>query len=74
MGSRGVDVVLGVRGEAVSIVAGAKAAGASAMFLPTPEDAGTWLKENLQPGDAVLLKASRGVRLERTLEALQGKV
>jgi UDP-N-acetylmuramoyl-tripeptide--D-alanyl-D-alanine ligase len=71
MGKRGVNFVLGVRGEAASIVAGAKAAGAESMFFATPEDAGAWLKENLQPGDAVLLKASRGVRLERALEILQ---
>ena len=71
MGKRGVDFVLGVRGEAESIVAGAKVSGATAIFLSTPEDAGAWLRENLQPGDAVLLKASRGVRLERALEALQ---
>ena len=71
MGTRGVNFVVGVRGEAAAIVAGAKAAGVQAMFVPTPEEAGTWLKENLQPGDAVLLKASRGVRLERALEVLQ---
>lgn len=70
MGKHGVNVVLGVRGEAKSIVAGAKASGAEAIFLPTPDDAGAWLKDNLQQGDAVLLKASRGVRLERALEAL----
>ncbi|MHB1957854.1 MAG: hypothetical protein ACYCO5_02355 [Acidobacteriaceae bacterium] len=46
------------------------AAGAEAMFVATPEDAGAWLRENLRSGDAVLLKASRGVRLERALEVL----
>lgn len=72
MGKRGVDVVVGVRGEAASIVAGAQAAGAkTALFVATPEEAGAWLRENLQPGDAVLLKASRGVRLERALEVLE---
>jgi UDP-N-acetylmuramoyl-tripeptide--D-alanyl-D-alanine ligase len=71
MGKRGVNFVVGVRGEAAAIVAGAKAAGVQAIFVPTPEEAGTWLKENLRPGDAVLLKASRGVRLERALEVLQ---
>lgn len=45
--------------------------GAEAAFVATPEDAGEWLRENLRPGDAVLLKASRGVRLERALEMLQ---
>ena len=73
MGKRGVNMVIGVRGEAASIVAGAKAAGAEALFVSTPEEAGAWLHENLRPGDAVLLKASRGVRLERALEGLQGK-
>ncbi len=70
MGARGINFVLGVRGEAASIVEGAKAAGAAAMFVETPQDAGAWLRENLRLGDAVLLKASRGVRLERALEAL----
>lgn len=73
MAKRGIDVVLGVRGEAASIVSGAKAAGAEAIFIATPEEAGVWLREHLQPKDAVLLKASRGVRLERALEVLQGK-
>lgn len=71
MGKQGVNWVVGVRGEAASIVAGAKAAGAEALFVSTPEEAGAWLRENLRPGDAVLLKASRGVRLERALEILQ---
>jgi UDP-N-acetylmuramoyl-tripeptide--D-alanyl-D-alanine ligase len=71
IGQRGVNFVVGVRGEAASIVAGAKAAGAESIFVATPEEAGEWLKENLQAGDAVLLKASRGVRLERALEALE---
>ncbi|MGH9615385.1 MAG: UDP-N-acetylmuramoyl-tripeptide--D-alanyl-D-alanine ligase [Acidobacteriaceae bacterium] len=71
MGQRGVNQVIGVRGEAASIVAGAKAAGAEGTFVATPEDAAAWLRENLRRGDAVLLKASRGVRLERALEVLQ---
>ncbi|MHB1935977.1 MAG: UDP-N-acetylmuramoyl-tripeptide--D-alanyl-D-alanine ligase [Acidobacteriaceae bacterium] len=71
MGAHEINFVLGVRGEAASLVEGAKAAGAEAMFVPTPEDAGAWLRENLRSGDAVLLKASRGVRLERALEVLQ---
>jgi UDP-N-acetylmuramoyl-tripeptide--D-alanyl-D-alanine ligase len=39
-----------------------------AEFVDTPEEAGEWLKREVRPGDAVLLKASRGVRLERSLE------
>lgn len=71
MGKAGVDIVVGVRGEAVSIADAAAKSGTSAIFLETPEDAGAWLRENLQTGDAVLLKASRGVRLERALDELQ---
>jgi UDP-N-acetylmuramoyl-tripeptide--D-alanyl-D-alanine ligase len=68
----GIDVVIGVRGLAREIVAGAQAAGSrtKAIFVETPQAAGDWLKENLKPGDAVLLKASRGVRLEQALTAL----
>lgn len=68
MAQRGVDFVLGVRGLAQAIVEGAKEAGARAEFVATPEEAGEWLKRNVKAGDVVLLKASRGVRLERALE------
>jgi UDP-N-acetylmuramoyl-tripeptide--D-alanyl-D-alanine ligase len=71
MGKQGINIVVGVRGEAASIVEGAKVGGAEAIFVDTPEAAGAWLRENLRAGDAVLLKASRGVRLERALEVLQ---
>jgi UDP-N-acetylmuramoyl-tripeptide--D-alanyl-D-alanine ligase len=71
MGTHGVNLVVGVRGEAMSIVEGAKSAGAEAIFVSTPEEAGEWLRKNLRAGDAVLLKASRGVRLEQALEILQ---
>jgi UDP-N-acetylmuramoyl-tripeptide--D-alanyl-D-alanine ligase len=66
----GVDVVLGVRGLARELVAGAQAQGLRAEFVETPAQAGEWLRENLQEGDVVLLKASRGVKLERALEAM----
>ena len=70
MAARGVDVVIGVRGLAEALVHGVVQAGGDALFVATPEEAGAWLKENLRPGDAVLLKASRGVRLERALSSL----
>jgi UDP-N-acetylmuramoyl-tripeptide--D-alanyl-D-alanine ligase len=65
---RGVDVVIGVRGFAQHIV---EAAGADGEFVETPAEAGAWLAANLREGDAVLLKASRGVRLEGALAALK---
>lgn len=69
MAEKKVDFVLGVRGLAEKIVEGAHLAGTPAEFLPTPEEAGTWLARETRPGDVVLLKASRGVKLERALEA-----
>ena len=74
MAQAGIDVLLGVRGLAQAIVEGAKAAGVQAEFVKTPEEAGEWLKREIKPGDVVLLKASRGVRLERALEKLAGDV
>lgn len=70
MGKAGVDFVLGVRGLARHLVAGAERAGTKALFVDTPEQAGEWLKANLKAGDVVLLKASRGVKLERALDVL----
>ncbi len=66
-GLAGIDVVMGVRGNARHIVDGAKAAGVEAIFVESPDEAGEWLRSELKAGDAVLLKASRGVRLERAL-------
>ncbi|MDE1154919.1 MAG: UDP-N-acetylmuramoyl-tripeptide--D-alanyl-D-alanine ligase [Acidobacteriaceae bacterium] len=66
----GINLVLGVHGLAQALVEEAQAFGAQAYFVETPEQAGAWMRENLRVGDVVLLKASRGVRLERALEAL----
>ena len=68
---RGIDLVIGVRGNAEFLVEGASKEGAESFFLESPEEAGEWLKAELQAGDAVLLKASRGVRLERALDVLE---
>ncbi len=66
-----IDLLIGVRGLAEQIVAGASAAGTKALFVATPEEAGEWLRKNTRDGDAVLLKASRGVKLEKALETWQ---
>jgi UDP-N-acetylmuramoyl-tripeptide--D-alanyl-D-alanine ligase len=66
----GMDVVVGVRGFAKELVEGAKAKGVAAEFVESPEAAGEWLKANVTAGDVVLLKASRGVRLEGALKVL----
>jgi len=69
MGHYGITKLLGVRGLAQAMVQGAREAGVDAEFVDTPEEAGEWLKRKVESGDAVLLKASRGVRLERALDA-----
>src|SRR5579859_6009984 len=71
---RKIDILIGVRGRASFIVDGATSAGMFGKFVPEPEDAGDWLAENLQPGDVVLMKASRGVKLEKALERLQQRI
>jgi UDP-N-acetylmuramoyl-tripeptide--D-alanyl-D-alanine ligase len=65
---RGIDILLGVRGLAAPMVDAAKKIGARAEFVPTPEEAGQWLAREGRDGDVVLLKASRGVKLEKALE------
>jgi UDP-N-acetylmuramoyl-tripeptide--D-alanyl-D-alanine ligase len=70
MADRGVQVVVGVRGLGEVVADAARAAGAEARFFPTTDEAGAWLREQLRSGDAVLFKASRGVRLERALAVL----
>jgi UDP-N-acetylmuramoyl-tripeptide--D-alanyl-D-alanine ligase len=68
MAESGVDVVVGVRGHARALVEAAAEGGVETVFVATAEEAGDWLIKYLRRGDAVLLKASRGVKLERALE------
>ena len=73
IGEKKIDVLLGVRGLAHALVEGAKQAGTPAEFVATPEEAGEWLARETRGGDVVLLKASRGVKLEKALETWQAK-
>jgi UDP-N-acetylmuramoyl-tripeptide--D-alanyl-D-alanine ligase len=59
---------------AQALVAGLRAGGLAAEQVGVasdPADAATWLRARLRPGDALLLKASRGVRIEKVLEELR---
>jgi len=67
-----LDLVAGVQGNAVHLAAAACAGGVASLFLPNAEEAGRWLKQILRPGDVVLVKGSRGVHLERAIEAVVG--
>jgi len=68
-----IDVLLGVRGLARSMVEGARQAGTRSEFVASPEEAGEWLAREARDGDVVLLKASRGVKLEKALEAWKAR-
>jgi UDP-N-acetylmuramoyl-tripeptide--D-alanyl-D-alanine ligase len=68
-----IDVLVGVRGLAQAAVEGARQAGARAEFVASPEEAGEWLAREARDGDVVLLKASRGVKLEKALETWKAR-
>jgi UDP-N-acetylmuramoyl-tripeptide--D-alanyl-D-alanine ligase len=67
----GLDLVVGVQGNAEHLASTACIGGVAALFLPDAEAAGKWLRKNLRKGDVVLVKGSRGVHLERAIEALR---
>jgi UDP-N-acetylmuramoyl-tripeptide--D-alanyl-D-alanine ligase len=67
----GLDLVVGVSGNAEHLAAAACKGGVAALFLPDAEAAGRWLKKNLRKGDVALIKGSRGVHLERAIDALK---
>ena len=62
---RGIDLVIGVRGSAQAL---AEAAGRAGMFFEDPVAAGEFARLWARPGDAILFKGSRGVKMERALE------
>jgi UDP-N-acetylmuramoyl-tripeptide--D-alanyl-D-alanine ligase len=68
-----IDVLVGVRGMAQAMVEGARRAGTKSEFVATAEEAGEWLSRETRDGDVVLLKASRGVKLEKALETWKAK-
>jgi UDP-N-acetylmuramoyl-tripeptide--D-alanyl-D-alanine ligase len=71
-----VDAVLGVGALAAAIVDGARDAGmaaGAAHHVEAAADAVAALAAFVEPGDAVLVKASRGVRLEAVVDALAAR-
>lgn len=71
--SAGIDLLVGVRGHARSLVDGARTAGMSAetaVFCESPESAAQWLFDKLRRGDLILIKGSRDVQTEKVLHEL----
>jgi UDP-N-acetylmuramoyl-tripeptide--D-alanyl-D-alanine ligase len=68
-----IDWIIGVAGDGVQIVEGAVAAGlprARAKFFATPQEAAEFLAGLIEAGDLLLVKGSRGVKMEQIVEAL----
>jgi len=68
-----VDWIIGVAGDAKQIIEGAVAAGLSrarTKFFSTSEEAAKFLASFVESGDVMLVKGSRGVKMERIVDAL----
>jgi UDP-N-acetylmuramoyl-tripeptide--D-alanyl-D-alanine ligase len=71
----GADVLVGVGAHARLAVESARASGlADARHATTFEDTVAHLLKRLVPGDVVLVKGSRGMRLERVVDALAARM
>src|SRR5271168_5334545 len=68
-----IDWIIGVAGDAEQIVEGAVSAGiprAQTKFFASSEDAAKFLEDFITAGDVLLVKGSRGVKMERIVESL----
>jgi len=71
-----IDWVVGVAGDASQIVEGAVTAGVPTFqtkFFASSEEAANFLVDFVTAGDLLLVKGSRGVKMERIVEALVTK-
>ena len=70
----GLELIVGVQGQATEILEGALDAGmdrSRLKFMRDAVQAGELLARTVKKGDVVLIKGSRGVRLEQTLNTLR---
>ena len=68
-----IDWIIGVEGDASQIVEGAVAAGipkTQAKLFSSSEEAASFLSNFVTAGDLLLVKGSRGVKMERIVESL----
>jgi len=70
---KSIDWIFGVQGHAADFVNAAVAAGQSkerAHFFQSSQEAASAIEKFMRPGDLMLLKGSRGVKMEKVLEAI----
>jgi UDP-N-acetylmuramoyl-tripeptide--D-alanyl-D-alanine ligase len=68
-----IDWIIAVQGDAAQLIEGAVTAGfsrAKTKFVSSSAEAAHFLGDFLEPGDLLLVKGSRGVKMERVIEAL----
>jgi UDP-N-acetylmuramoyl-tripeptide--D-alanyl-D-alanine ligase len=68
----GFSPVVAVGELSRELAAGARAGGAESVWLPDAAAAADWAAGELRQGDVVLVKASRGVGLDRVVKRLLG--
>jgi len=71
-----LDFLVAVRGDAAEIAKGAVEAGLPperARFFSSSDEAAGFVVETIAPGDLLLVKGSRGVRMEKIVEALRAR-
>jgi UDP-N-acetylmuramoyl-tripeptide--D-alanyl-D-alanine ligase len=66
----GIDVLIAVGNQADHFATGARGGRMSVLTVADPESASELVSREVRPGDAVLVKASRAVGLERVAEDL----
>ena len=69
----GFSPVVGVGELSRELTAGAESAGAAVLWMPDAAAAADWAAKEVRPGDLVLVKASRGVGLEKVVQRLLGQ-
>lgn len=70
----GIDFLIGVRGLASEMATSASKHGLQkAKFYDSSEEAGEFLANEIEAGDLILVKGSRGVRTEKVIEKLLEK-
>ena len=71
----GVDVLVGLGRHARALLEAARAEGLNeTQATETFEDTVAFLLKKLVPGDLVLIKGSRGMRMERIVDALVARL